>query len=79
MGDVRRLVLECVAGANNPTNAREVRVTVIFASSGRATIATVGAPFAGTATGSCIARAAREAEVDPFAQSTYRVVYPFAL
>ena len=42
------------------------RVTVTFAPSGRATQATVGPPFAGTAVGSCAAAAFRGASVPPF-------------
>ena len=42
------------------------RVTVTFAPSGRATQATVGAPFAGTSVGSCAAAAFRSARVPPF-------------
>jgi hypothetical protein len=39
---------------------------VTFAPSGRATQATVGAPFAGTAVGSCAAGAFKAASVPPF-------------
>jgi hypothetical protein len=43
------------------------RVVVTFAPSGRVTSATVsGAPFAGTATGGCIAGRFRSAQVPPF-------------
>lgn len=42
------------------------RVVVTFAPSGRATQATVGPPFAGTAVGSCAAGAFRGASVPPF-------------
>lgn len=42
------------------------RVTVTFAPSGRATTASVGAPFAGTAVGSCAAGAFKSASVPPF-------------
>jgi hypothetical protein len=42
-------------------------VTVTFAPSGRVTSATLsGPPFAGTATGGCIAAAMRRAKVPPF-------------
>ncbi len=42
------------------------RVTVTFAPSGRATTASVGPPFAGTAVGSCAAAAFKSASVPPF-------------
>jgi hypothetical protein len=54
-------------------------VTVTFASSGRVTTANVAPPFAGTPTGSCIARAVRSATVPPFSRPTFQVNYPFAL
>lgn len=79
MSAVREAIVDCVSGENNPAHATDVGVTVTFASSGRATIAIVAAPFAGTPAGSCVARAARAAELPPFAQPTFRVVYPFAL
>jgi len=44
-----------------------VRVSVTFASSGSVTIAQVdGAPYAGTKTGSCVAKVFRSLRVDPF-------------
>lgn len=53
-------------GGEDPTGV--ARVTITFAPSGRVTQATVnGAPYAGTATGSCIARAFRSASVPAFA------------
>lgn len=55
-------------GAGDPSGT--ARVVVTFAPSGRATTATVsGAPFAGTATGGCIASRFRSARVPPFAGS----------
>jgi hypothetical protein len=45
----------------------KAQVSVTFAPSGKATIANVnGPPFAGTATGGCIAKAFRSASVPPF-------------
>ena len=52
-------------GADGPTGVAQVTVT--FAPSGRVTQATVnGAPYAGTATGSCIAQAFRGTSVPAF-------------
>jgi hypothetical protein len=52
--------------ADDPTGTAEVIVT--FAPSGRVTTATVtGPPFAGTATGGCIARMLRQAKIPAFA------------
>jgi hypothetical protein len=52
--------------AGDPSGVAKVSVT--FAPSGRVTQALVtGPPFAGTATGGCIARAFRSASVPPFA------------
>ena len=49
----------------DPTGVATVHVT--FSNSGRATRATVeGPPFAGTATGGCIAEALRQAKVPPY-------------
>ncbi len=50
--------------ADGPTGSTKVQVT--FAPSGKATQATVGPPFAGTPTGSCIASAFRGLSVPPF-------------
>jgi predicted Zn finger-like uncharacterized protein len=50
--------------ADGPTGSTKVQVT--FAPSGKATQATVGPPFAGTPTGSCIAGAFRGLSVPPF-------------
>ena len=49
---------------DGPTGSAKVQVT--FAPSGKATQATVGAPFAGTPVGSCIAGAFRGLKVPPF-------------
>jgi hypothetical protein len=69
--DAARSALAGAAGAasgcrkpGGPTG--KGRVTVTFAPSGRATQATVGPPFAGTAVGSCAAGAFRGASVPPF-------------
>lgn len=50
--------------ADGPTGSTKVQVT--FAPSGKATQAVVGAPFAGTSVGSCIASAFKGARVPPF-------------
>jgi predicted Zn finger-like uncharacterized protein len=52
------------AKADGPTGSTKVQVT--FAPSGKATQAVVGAPFAGTSVGSCIAGAFKGARVPPF-------------
>jgi cytoskeletal protein RodZ len=49
---------------DGPTGSAKVQVT--FAPSGKATQATVGAPFAGTGVGSCIASAFKGLKVPPF-------------
>ncbi len=67
------VVRACGSGADPAT------VDVTFASSGRITTATVRAPYAGTPTGSCIARSVRAARLAPFGQPTFRVTYPFSL
>jgi hypothetical protein len=57
------------------------QVRIVFAATGRVTTAAVTLrPFAGTSAGSCIARAARQARVPPFASaSPFSVAYPFAV
>ena len=52
-------------------------VTIVFAASGRATIANVEVPYAGSPTGSCMARAASAASVPPFTRRTFSVRAPF--
>jgi predicted Zn finger-like uncharacterized protein len=52
------------AKKGGPTGMGKAQVT--FAPSGRATSATVGGPFAGTAVGSCVASIFRSASVSPF-------------
>lgn len=54
-------------------------VSVRMSSSGHVTSAVVNGDFAGTPTGSCIARAVRAAEVPAFTQSTFGFDYPFRL
>jgi hypothetical protein len=54
-------------------------ITIVFASSGRVITANVAPPFAGTAVGSCMARAVRAATVPAFTRPTFRVSYPFSL
>jgi hypothetical protein len=49
---------------DGPTGSTKVQVT--FAPSGKATQAVVGAPFAGTPVGSCIASAFKGVSVPPF-------------
>jgi hypothetical protein len=71
---VRGLVQTCSAGRGG---VAEVELMVV--SSGNVTNAVVGGDFAGTSIGSCIARAVRKARFAPFTQTTFRVVYPFAL
>ena len=53
------------------------RVSVTFASSGRATTAVVGPPFAGTKVGSCAAAAFRGASVPPFSSGAVTVSKSF--
>ncbi len=58
--------------ADDPSGT--ARVTITFAPSGRVTSAVVsGPPFAGTATGGCIASAMRSARVPPFSGSPVTV------
>jgi predicted Zn finger-like uncharacterized protein len=64
--------------AGGPTGIGKVQVT--FAPSGRVTSATVmGAPFAGTAVGGCVAGAFRRAHVPAFAGSAVTVSKSFAI
>jgi predicted Zn finger-like uncharacterized protein len=74
MRGVQPAVRACASGQPGPA-----MITVVFASSGRVTTATVAAPFAGTPAGSCMARAVRAASVPPFSRPTFQVQYPFAL
>jgi hypothetical protein len=52
-------------------------VQVGVASSGRITSAVVTGPLAGTATGSCVARAVRHATLPAFTHDTFSFTYPF--
>jgi len=54
-----------------------VRITV--ASTGRVSGAVVSGPLAGTAAGSCVARAVRSATFPRFAQSSFVLSYPFRI
>ncbi len=54
-------------------------VTVVFNSQGGVNTANVAPPAAGTAVGSCVARAVRGAHLSPFARPTFSVTFPFAL
>jgi hypothetical protein len=75
MGSVRGAVATCAAGRGGV-----VTVRVTFAgSSGRVTTAVIEGAFAGTAEGSCMARAIRAARVPRFAQPTASVSFPFQL
>ncbi len=56
---------------DGPTGSAKVQVT--FAPSGKATQATVGAPFAGTPVGSCIASLFKGASVPPFSGAAMTV------
>ena len=80
--DAARSALAAAAGAasgckkkGGPTGRGKVVVT--FAPSGRATQATVGPPFAGTAVGSCAAGAFRGASVPPFSGGAVTVSKSF--
>ncbi|MDP3278223.1 MAG: hypothetical protein Q8Q09_23755 [Deltaproteobacteria bacterium] len=77
LGAMSRVSVPVRACANGQTGIATVQVT--FASSGRVTTAEVGPPFAGTPTGSCIARAVRSATVPAFTRATFQVNYPFRL
>ncbi len=67
-------VRACAAGAHGLAD-----VDVVIAASGRVTTATVNGTFAGTAVGSCIARAVRGATFPPFSQPRFQVTYPYHL
>ena len=55
------------------SGTQRVPVSITFAPSGRATVAQVGGALAGTAAGSCVARAMRSAQVPPFTGSLVTV------
>jgi len=76
MNSVSGAVTAC-AGAERGT--AQIRVT-FAGGSGRVTTAqVVGAPFAGTPAGSCMARAVRAASVPPFSNPSLTVTFPFAI
>jgi hypothetical protein len=54
-------------------------VAITFSGSGHVTAAHVSGTFAGSAVGSCIARAVRRASVPPFSRSSFTVNYPFSV
>jgi hypothetical protein len=54
-------------------------VRIVVAPSGRVTVATVLGEFAGTPTGSCVARAVRGARFPPFSGERFEITYPFQL
>ena len=60
-------------------DSRTAFVTITFAGSGRATTAITDAPYAGSAAGSCMARAARGITIAPFSRATFTVHAPFAM
>jgi hypothetical protein len=71
---LRPAIAECSRGARG---VAQLDITV--SSSGAVSHAVVGGDFAGTAEGSCIARAARGAQFTPFKKPRFRVIYPFSL
>ena len=75
LSGVRGAVAQCMGGQH-----ATVRVRVAVRGSGRVTTATVQDPYwARPPTGSCIARAVREAEFPAFSEETFVVLYPFQL
>jgi hypothetical protein len=64
----------CAAGRHGMVEAR-----VGIAGTGHVTHALIQGAFAGTAEGSCMARALRAATVPPFSVAIFQVQYPFAL
>jgi hypothetical protein len=75
MGSVRDAVATCAAGRGGVVTVR----ATFAGSSGRVTTAVIEGAFAGTAEGSCMARAIRAARVPRFAQPTASVSFPFQL
>ncbi len=67
-------VRQCAAGKRGVAE-----VTMTVKNTGRVTHAVVGGDFAGTAEGSCIARAVRKTRLPPFLRPSFTLVYPFAL
>jgi hypothetical protein len=74
LAPLRSAVAECAHGQRG---VAQLDITV--ANTGAVTHAIVGGDFAGTAEGSCIARAARSAAFVPFKKPRFRVIYPFSL
>jgi hypothetical protein len=78
MHSIRGAVLVC--GMGLPADSeRTALVTLVFAPSGHVARSTVGAPYAGTAVGACIARAAQRATVPAFSESQFQLTYPLAV
>ncbi len=60
--------LESVAGCKEAGGATgQAAAAVTFSSDGRVSAVTIGAPFAGTSTGTCIVAALKRAKMEPFA------------
>jgi hypothetical protein len=71
---VRAALAQCAAGR---TGTAEIKATIN--SNGRIGHAVVAGDFRGTAEGSCIAKAVRDAQFPAFAEPRLKVSYPFAL
>ncbi|MDD9965132.1 MAG: hypothetical protein OXR73_02830 [Myxococcales bacterium] len=74
MTRVRGLVHACSDGRSGVAE-----VELVVQSRGVVSRAVVGGDFAGSAVGSCIARAVRKARFPAFQKPTFRIVYPFRL
>lgn len=72
--EARPAVLRCAAGLQGTVSAR---VTFSGTTGRVASAAIVGAPFAGTRQGSCMARALKDMAVPPFENPTLTVTYPY--
>jgi hypothetical protein len=71
---LREEVQTCAAGRHGVA-----QVDVSVSGSGAVAYTVVGGDFAGSAEGSCIARALRKARFRPFQQARFRVLYPFSI
>jgi hypothetical protein len=71
---VRFALQDCAQGAHGTAVAN---LTIL--GEGRVSYSMVGGDFAGTAAGSCMARALRSASFAPFAGESFTVRYPFSL
>ena len=71
---LREEVQTCAGGRHGVA-----QVDVSVNGSGAVAHAVVGGDFAGSAEGSCIARALRKARFHPFQQARFRVLYPFSI